>query len=115
MSSYASNGTIRVSVVDRSTRTGLFAADGSVYVVEAPGGTFVGSSHPCGALYVTAVAAGTFVGAYASDGSLNVIEASSSPEGAMPVTVVSGSFGGGGGVETIGLLWFLQTWRNEVT
>lgn len=94
MSVYASNGTIRVSVVDGSTRTGLFAPDGSIYVVAAPGGSFVGSSHPCGALYVTAITPGTFVGTYAIDGSLNVVEASSSPDGAMPVTVVSGSFGG---------------------
>lgn len=111
---YAQDGSLRVSVVDGSTRTGLYAPDGSIYVVESSGLSFVGHSHPCGALNVTVVTPGTFVGVYAPDGSLNVIETSgtTTPEGAYAVTVVSGSFGTVTPPTEIEIFWFLKTWSH---
>ena len=93
---YAADGSINVTVVDGSVRTGVYAANGSWNVIEAPGGTPVGAYHPCGALYVTVVTSG-LVGHYAADGSMNVAEAPYTATGAVRVTVVAGSFGGGGG------------------
>ena len=85
------SGALRVTIVDGSTRTGLFAADGSWNVVVAPGSSYVGSYHRCGALYVTLTTSRT--GYYAPDGSMYVAE---SPNlGATYVVAVSGSFSSG--------------------
>lgn len=93
------SGTFEVTVVDGSTYTGLYAADGSLNVIKY-NGTYKGMYHPCGALLVTPVDGSAFVGFYAPDGSMNVIESTSRACGALPVTVVSGSFSSGGGGST---------------
>lgn len=103
MAVYASDGSINVTVVDGSTFTGAQAADGSLYVVERT--SEIGAYHPCGALLVTPITSNDPI-IYASDGSLKVSE---SPyyQTSQRVTVVSGSFGGGGTPVTgnpIGLL-----------
>lgn len=92
MSLYASNGSINVSVVDGSVKTGATAPDGSWYVVLAPGGSYVGAYHPCGARYVTATS-GVQVNLQAPDGSLYVNDTDSPPSTnkGQPVTAVSGT------------------------
>jgi hypothetical protein len=91
MGLYATNGSINVTVVNGSTRTGAVAADGSWNVILAPGGTFVGAYHPCGARYVT-LSPGTFVPIQAPDGSLYVDDVNApSKNTGQPVTVVSGT------------------------
>lgn len=97
MSTFASDGSVNVTVVSGSTYTGLFAADGSYNVIKAPGNAYVGASHPCGAWYVT-VAISPTVGALpwrAPDGSLYV-SVSPYTNGGEHVTVVSGSLTPGG-------------------
>ena len=42
----------RVTVVDGSTRTGVYADDGSINVVIRDGSTRIGVYHPCGAFNV---------------------------------------------------------------
>lgn len=82
-----------VTIVDGTTKTGLFAPDGSMNVVEATG-SIIGLYHPCGAIQVTPVDGNSFVGFFAIDGSMNVLEGSSRSSGATCIEVVSGSFGG---------------------
>ena len=89
MALYAVDGSIHVTVVDGTTITGLYAADGSWNVVQDDAS---GAMHPCGALNVT-VATGTDpVHRINVDGRLNVVETPYSPTGAQRVTVVSGAF-----------------------
>lgn len=92
MAVYATDGSIRVTVVDGSTFTGAQAPDGSLYVVKRT--SEIGAYHPCGALLVTPIVANDPI-LHASDGSLKVSE---TPyyQTSQRVTVVSGSFGGGG-------------------
>lgn len=92
---YATDGSMNVTVVSGSSLTGTMAADGSVNVIASPGNTWAGAYHPCGALYVTVQTSGQS-SIRAPDGSLNISQ-SSYQEGTQPVTVVSGSFGGGNG------------------
>lgn len=92
---YAADGSINVTVVDGSSYTGLYAADGSWNVFKADG-THFGYYHPCGAMIVTVASTGTVVGSHAADGSVNVCTSPYDPSGALRVTVVSGSLGGGG-------------------
>jgi hypothetical protein len=95
MSLYAADGSINVSVVDGSTRTGLQAADGSYNVIASPGSSYVGLYHPCGAYYVTPVTDNTFRPSHAPDGSLYVTNTGSpSKNQGLPVTVVSGTLFG---------------------
>lgn len=95
MSISAGDGSLNVSVVDGSSYTGLRAPDGSLYVVNNNGSSFVGASNHCGGWNVTYVTSDVS-SIRAQDGSLNV---TTSPfvKGAMKVSVVSGSFTGGGG------------------
>lgn len=95
MSFNASDGSINVTVVDGSTRTGDRAADGSLNVIVSPGSSFVGAYHPCGAWYVT-VSPGTLISAKAPDGSLYVQTSPYKEDGGTKVTVVSGSLTPGG-------------------
>jgi hypothetical protein len=68
------DGSVAVTVVDGTTRVGLFAADGSINVVLSDGVTLNKNVyHPCGALNVT-LAPTAGVGAYAPDGTLYVSE-----------------------------------------
>ena len=92
MALYAADGSIRVTVVDGLTRTGLYAADGSWNVVLSDGVDFAGVYHPCGAYWVTVTTSGP-VGIYATDGSLYVQETPYTYSGGLRVTVVSGSLG----------------------
>lgn len=102
--SYATNGSLNVTVVDGTTRTGVYAADGSINVILAPGGTYVGAYHPCGAWYVT-LSPGTLVPLRAPDGSLYVTTSNPpSTNSGQPVTVVSGSLSPGTGFLPYGLL-----------
>lgn len=87
---------MNVTVVNGSTYTGLYAADGSINVVKANGSSYVGLYHPCGAWNVTPVTSG--VRSYnAPDGSMNVEVTPYPYTGATRVTVVSGSLSSGGG------------------
>lgn len=105
MSLYAADGSLNVTVVDGSTLTGLYAADGSINVVETDGSSYVGAYAPCGAWNVYLVT-NELVGYYAPNGAMNVCESPYAATGAVRVTVVSGSLGGGGGTAgtPIGLL-----------
>lgn len=95
MTTYASDGSLNVTVVVGSSFTGLYAADGSMNVIASPGSSFVGLYHPCGALYVTPVTDTNFHSAYASDGSLNVTNTGTPRKNqGQPVTVVSGTLFG---------------------
>jgi hypothetical protein len=69
---YAVDGSIVVTIVDGTTYTGLYAADGSWNVTED--GTY-GLYHPCGAYRVTVVDGSTYTGIQAADGSWNVTNA----------------------------------------
>lgn len=85
----ATDGSINVTVVAGNAITGLYAADHSLNVVNAPG-TLVGLHHPCGAMYVTKVTSGV-KGYYAANGSMNVAVSPYTVTGATKVTVVSGA------------------------
>lgn len=92
--SYASDGSLNVTVVAGSSYTGIYAFDGSINVILSPGNTYVGAYHPCGAWWISNSTPPS-VGALpirAPDGSLYV---SISPYtyGTQKVTVVSGSIG----------------------
>lgn len=94
MSLYASDGSLNISVVDGSTYVGRYAADGSMNVVASDGSTYTGLHHPSGAMYVI-LTASPITSIQAPSGAWYV---STSPfqTGSNRVTVVSGSFGGGG-------------------
>jgi len=92
---YAADGSINVTVVDGTTLVGSYAADGSLNVVDASAsGVPSGVYHPSGALNVTPTE-DPVLSIYAPNGSVYVTEDSANT-GAMRITVVSGSFGGGG-------------------
>lgn len=92
MGSYASDGSIRITVVDGTDLTGLHASDGSWYVVPSLGTIPVGVQHPCGAYWVTVVDSSSR-GIQAPDGSLYVQETPYTYQAGYRVTVVSGSLG----------------------
>jgi hypothetical protein len=97
---YAADGSFRVTVVDGTSHVGLYAADGSFNVKESNGTTDRGIYHwASGAILVT-VRASAGASIYAPDGSLYVSE-SPYVHGSQRVTVVSGSFGGGGGGDPV--------------
>jgi hypothetical protein len=85
----APDGSLRITVVDGLTRTGLHAADGSLNVVNAPG-TIVGAMHPCGAWWVKKVTGPSIVNRRAATGALNVVTTPYTATGAQKVTVISG-------------------------
>lgn len=89
---YSANGGWNVTVVDGTTRTGIYAADGSYNVVKAPTPVTkpIGAYHPCGAWYVTVSPGGPHP-RRAPDGSLYVTETKNSPPEAQYVVVVAGS------------------------
>lgn len=69
MGIYNSDGSIAVTIVDGTEWTGLYAADGSVNIVEDDA-TYIGLYHPCGALRVNSSTGYTVVdssGAYYSN------------------------------------------------
>ncbi len=73
MGLYDSNRQIRLTVVDGSIRTGLFAVDGSWNIVLNAGtGAKLGAYHVCGALNAT-VTTDPFAGYYSANNSMNVI------------------------------------------
>lgn len=101
---YAADGSLNITIVSGSSLTGLYAADGSINVVISSGSSPVGAYHPCGAWYITRVTSGV-VGYYAANGSMNVVTSPYAATGAVRVTVVGGSFGGGSTVGSpLGLL-----------
>lgn len=61
----------RTSYTDGTTPVGIFAPDGSNYVVESDGVGWKGVYHPCGAFWVTGFAAEEDP-TYAPDGSLYI-------------------------------------------
>lgn len=75
MAKLTQEGYLNITVVDGTSRTGYYTADGSVNIVNATGESgHVGVYHPCGAINITVVDGTSHVGRYASNGSLNVIE-----------------------------------------
>lgn len=64
----------RATVVDGTTRTGIYAEDGSNNVVVAEDATLKGIYHPCGAFNVTSTSDENHK-AYADDGSYYIHEA----------------------------------------
>lgn len=71
---YNSNGQVRLTIVNGSSYTGLYASDGSWNVVlTTENTTWKGIHNPCGAFWgtITTNPASPF---YAIDGSLNIIE-----------------------------------------
>lgn len=97
---YSVDGAINIIIVDGSTFTGVYASDGSRNVYEVDGSSFVGAYANCGALNVV-VTTSAVSSIYHPCGALYVSE---TPfyTGARPVTVVSGSWAGGGGGGTAG-------------
>lgn len=93
MSLYAQDGSINVSITASPTGS-VYAPDGSIYVVQSSGSAN-GSRHSSGAWNVTKLSSPTS-NYYATDGSINV-DVSPYSNGGQRVTVVSGSWSGGGG------------------
>lgn len=89
---YAPDGSFYISVIDETSLTDLYAADGSINVVVAPGNQLVGSTHPCGGWWVTVspTPSGIPTPNRAPDGSLYV-SVSPYTNGGQHVTVLSGS------------------------
>lgn len=85
----AADGSINVTVVSGSTRTGVMAADGSLNIIKSAGTSPVGAYHPCGAMYVSLPGAAT-KSIKAADGSMNVSKSGAYFSGTQRVTVVSG-------------------------
>lgn len=91
---YAADGSMRVTIVTAATH-GTYAADGSINVTAALGSSGPGGAYtPSGAWYVTNTTSNVDT-RRAPDGSLYVTTNGS--KGAQPITIISGSFGGGGG------------------
>jgi hypothetical protein len=77
----------RVTIVDGTEWTGLYAPDGSFYVQEAPGGSYTGIHAPCGGWYVEFTES-PVAGSYSPTGAFYV---STTPQGAaLLVEVVGG-------------------------
>jgi len=86
MSLYNTDGSVRLTVVDGSTLTGLQALDGSYNVVINNGTTLTGRMHPCGAYNAVVVTSTTEVNNL--NGSINIIS-----DGAGGYTLVSSKQG----------------------
>jgi hypothetical protein len=91
MALYAANGSMRVTIVDGATRTGLIAPDGSRYLVMSDGSAPIGVHNACGAWNATYAPLHGVVPNKAPDGSFYV--SNTRRDGALFVTVVSGSLG----------------------
>ena len=85
----AADGSLKITVVNGATRTGVYAPDGSINVVNAPA-TIVGAMHPCGAWWVKKVTGPSIVNRRAATGALNVVTTPYTATGAQKVTVISG-------------------------
>jgi hypothetical protein len=90
---YTSGGSMRVTVVDGTTLTGIMAADGSFNVVVADGTELTGIHHPCGGINVI-VPASAVTGLYHACGALHISDEGSYVGGTVRVSVVSGDIGG---------------------
>lgn len=95
---YASDGSLRVTVVDGSSSVPLRNADGSLNVILSDG-TRGGVYHTCGALRVTVYSSGV-PSYYASDGSMYVKDSPYTID-IIKVTVITGSLSSG---DTNGIL-----------
>ena len=93
---YADDGSLRITVVNGTTLTGLNAPDGSMYVVEGNPAIHRGLYHPCGAMLVKVNADSTSssIPAYSPEGFRNISLApfGTTITGAMRCTIVSGAF-----------------------
>lgn len=78
-----------MTIVDGSSRTGLYAADGSFNAVIAADNAIVGNRHACGALNVVHSAGGSR-SFHAACGAMYVQKTPFNTTG-LPVTIVSGS------------------------
>lgn len=96
MALYATDGSINVTVVTGSTPVGAYAPDGSLNVILSNPSVVTGLYHASGAMYVTVAYEGSSrspLPAYAPNGSRYVsIAPFVALEGAMRITVVSGTF-----------------------
>lgn len=73
MSLYDTNRQIRMTVVDGSVYTGLYAVDGSYNIVTNDGtGAARAANHPCGAFNAT-ITVDPYAGYYSTNKSMNVI------------------------------------------
>lgn len=89
MSKLASDGSWNITYVDGTTRTGLFAPNGSFYVVDQTANEdYVGIMHPCGAMNVVTIEAGD-IGMYAPNGALQITSNSDYSSGAQRTTDVT--------------------------
>src|SRR5271167_1513005 len=107
---YAADGSYNVTVVSGATYTGLYAADGSLNVVQDTGSVYKGLYNPCGAYNVVYVTTPVGTGPLPLYGPNGDWQVSTTPytAGGKPVTVVSGSFSGGGSI-------FLQSDMSKTT
>lgn len=100
------SGHLQVTVVDGTTLTGIFAADGSLNVFDATNETgFVGLQHPCGAINCVSSSGTTLTGAQAPNGAYYVVNDSAEiglrhSSGGLCVT----------GFTTMEAVSFLSTW-----
>lgn len=94
---YNPSGHVRVTVVDGTAVTGLWAPDGSMNVYNATDAVgVVGLWHPCGAVNMVSTDGTSLVGRYARNGAINAVNDSSykgsnHPSGALNVTGFIGS------------------------
>jgi hypothetical protein len=93
MSLYAADGSINVTVVNGASLTGVQAPNGSYNVVVSDPDTLCGLYHSCGAFNVVTAPDGSFVGRIAANGAMYVTEDPDRKDGAVRVTVLSGSLG----------------------
>lgn len=95
---YADDGSLRITVVNGTTLTGLNAPDGSMYVVEGNPAIHRGLYHPCGAMLVKVTLDSTTTQqttAYSPEGYRNICLPPFTTNlftGAARCTIVSGSF-----------------------
>lgn len=78
---YDTTGKIKITSVDGSALTGLYASDGSVNAV-IDDSTHTGSQHPCGALRVNS---GTGSTVYDTSGAYYINKLLGSPQGGVTV------------------------------
>lgn len=89
MSKLADDGSWNITYVDGTELTGLFAPDGSFYVVDQTLNTdYAGIMHPCGAMNVVTISEGD-IGMYAANGALQITSNSDYTSGAQRTTDVT--------------------------
>ena len=93
MSFLAQDGSVNVTVVDGSDYVGAIASNGSLNVVVEPSNIY-GATHPSGAWNVADVTGNETMSRRSPEGWMNVTT-DSILSGAMRITVVGGSLGGG--------------------